>query len=117
MFQKKGAIYLDQGMEICREFYARLLFLPNPNRPSNDWYVSEEENKQLYEIWLREKPLPTPTIPLRENDPNVQRLRLFEKSIGYTFRNTNLLVQALTHSSWHSVDSSASCKFEIGIEK
>ena len=41
------------------------------------------------------------------NIPNAESLRKFEKRIGYTFKNNELLLRALTHSSYANENRAA----------
>ncbi|XP_041482093.1 ribonuclease 3-like [Lytechinus variegatus] len=84
-----GAIYLEAGLELCREIFGKLLF--------------EEEHFQ--NIWLKhpKDPLqadfPDTDRHLIKNSEVLQKLTVFEEDTGMRFRHIRLLARAFTQRS------------------
>lgn len=83
-----GAIYIDQGLQACRQFYAQCLF---------------HNDKDLLQMWMAPKKHilqdSSSDNYFLENSATVAKFRSFEENIGYQFRSIKLLIQAFTHPS------------------
>lgn len=88
-----AALYLDQGLQSCRIFYAKCLFRKEPELETN---------------WLQPKLHITQQgktdRALIEQSETLQKLTELEKVIDYQFKHIRLLAQAFTHSSISSMD-------------
>lgn len=84
-----GALYLDQGLEACREFFAGCLF--------------SESEADLRRMWLQPCAHPLQEGPsdrhLIEASPIMKGYTKLEEQTGIEFKHIRLLVQAFTHSS------------------
>ena len=84
-----GALYLDQGLGVCRAVLAKCLF----------WHAAE---LPLRRCWLRaaQQPYVAPEpMARRRQDPKQAQLRSFEAATGLQLAQLGLLRQAFTHPS------------------
>jgi ribonuclease-3 len=91
-----AAIFLDQGLSACHNFFAKALF-------------SSKEDKIYLDNWLtwRNHPLQQGRFDRDQipNSPVLQKLTKLESQIGIAFRHVKLLAQAFTHPSVGHIDT------------
>jgi len=86
-----GAIFIDQGLDACREFFGKCIF-------------SAETETDLLHLWLSSKQHPVQQASnsdryLITQSPTLQKFCLLEDATGFIFRHIQLLAQAFTHPS------------------
>lgn len=89
-----GAIYLDQGLNKCRQFLASCLFKNDPLGEKR-WLQAKIHPLQVEETDRH----------LIETTPVLMKFTQLEEITGHTFRHIKLLVQAFTHPSLTRFDT------------